>query len=600
MREQEAPRLSPDLPKPALPLSSKAPPDRDLRAKPTGTPSAVLDSITFRVRPTVENAVNLCSAQATAKGIELTCLLSYEVSAPMRGDPSHLRRILISMLEKIIARMEQGEIIIRNTLINQTPRQATFRFSVTVMSHALTHKGTAWPQSSEPDLGIAKHLVVLSNGDMGQETQPEIGTTYWFSLSFDKLPPKALSAPPPRSTLNGVRALIFGDLHTLFTDSFQKWGMPGHHSKDADETMRMLLATASYRSAYEVAILTCQQLTPAIVKLATSIRTTPALNTLRLILLVGKGKKGDVHQLSRIPIDVYLTMPMTPTEIFDCLATTLNTPARSLNPDAPLITRYSAAEAKAQTRSRMLLIDSAYEDQKNAVRVLEELGYSADVVTNAQEAFAAYSQTAYTAVLLAYPLPQREGFTITARIRQHDRRLDTHTPIIGLTTRYAEGNLESVRQLGMDDIIAKPVSSESLKKTLAHCTKAKAPAEASRPIPDTSAVCNIETALAQLDDDRELFNEMIALFLEEYPRSLAKIHHAIVENDLQALTYSANALRGALSHFYATGAMTLALQLEQCGRKGDLSQVSSLLAKLENLLPRVAAILVNAQMTIAA
>jgi HPt (histidine-containing phosphotransfer) domain-containing protein len=184
--------------------------------------------------------------------------------------------------------------------------------------------------------------------------------------------------------------------------------------------------------------------------------------------------------------------------------------------------------------------------------------------------------------------------------RQHDRRLDFHTPIIGLTARHTEGKIDTLRQPGMNEIIAKPITVASLRKTLERCTKVEAPSAASRPSPDTSAVCNLEAALAQLDDDHELFNEMIVLFLEEYPQSLAKMNQAVTDNDPQALTYSAHALRGALSHFHATGAMTLALQLEQCGRKGDLSQVTPLLTELENLLPRVASILVNTQVTIAA
>jgi two-component system, sensor histidine kinase and response regulator len=586
--------------KPGLSPSSRAALAPGLRIKPLNTPPVVLESIPFRVRTAIEDAVKRCVAQAKAKGIELTCLLSHEAPTPMRGDPGHLRRIIITLLEETIARMEHGEIIVRSTLLHQTPLQATFRFSITTMPLALTHKGTGWSKSSEPDLSTAKHLVTLLRGEMGQEGQPDIGTTYWFSVTFDKQPPKAIATPPPRTTLNGVRALIFGDLLASFSDHFLKWGMPGHFSKDATQTMQMLVTAAQSRSAYDVALLTCQQLDPTILKLVTSIRTTPALSALRLVLLTATGKKGDAQRAHRAGIDAYLAMPMTPTEVFDCLTTALSAPARSLNLEAPLITRYTIAELKAQNRAHILIIDPTHEDQKNTARVLEELGYSADVVTNGQEAFAAYSQASYAAVLLACPLPQREGFTITAHIRQHDRQLHTSTPIIGLATSDVQGKIDTLRQPGMDDIITKPVTVTAIKKTLERCTKDATSVEVSRPSLDTSAVCDLETALAHLDGDRELFSEMIALFLEEYPLSLAKMNQAIAANDPQSLTYSANALRGALSHFHATGAMALTLHLEQCGRKGDLSQVTPLLTQLENILPRVASILVNAHVTITA
>ena len=595
LRIQEAPSPSLDQSKPRLSSSSRTATAPDLRAKTREALPAVLESITFRVRTAIEDAVKRCLAQATAKGIELICLLSHEAPTPMRGDPGHLRRIIITMLEDTIARMEQGEIIIRNTLINQTPLQATFRFSVTARHHALTHNLTGWSQSSDPDLSTAKHLVTLVRGEMGQETQLDIGTTYWFSVTFDKQPPKAIATPPPRTTLNGVRALIGGNLPTSLSEHFIKWGMPGHASKDAAQTMQMLVTAAQSRSAYDVALLTCQQLDPGILKLASTIRATPALSALRLVLLAATGKKGDAQRVHRAGIDAYLTMPMTPTEVFDCLTTALSSPARSLNPEAPLITRYTIAEAKAQNRSPVLIIDPIYEDQKNTARVLEALGYSADVVTNEQEASAAYDQASYVAVLLACSLPKHEGLTTITYIRQHDHQLNTYTPVIGLATSHEQEQIDTEHQSGMDDIIAKPVTAAALKKTLENWTKTEELSVSSHRDLDTSAVCNIETALAQLDDDRELFKEMIALFLEEYPQSLAKINQAIAENDPQSLTYSANALRGALSHFHATGAMALALQLEQCGRKGDLSQVTPLLTKFESLLPRIASILTKAQ-----
>ena len=594
IRIQEAPSPSSDQPNPRLSSSSRTATAPGPRAKTLDAPPGVLESITFRVRTAIEDAVKRCIEQATAKGIELTCLLSHEAPTPMRGDPGHLRRIIITMLEETIARMEHGEIIVRNTLINQTPIQATFRFSITAMPHALAPNRTGWSKSPDPDLSTAKHLVTLLRGEMGQEVQPDIGTTYWFSVTFDKQPPKAISTPPPRATLNGVRALISGDLPASLSEHFLKWGMPGHTSKDAAQTIQMLVTAAQSRAAYDVVLLTCQQLDPGILKLASTIRTTPALSTLRLILLATTGKKGDAQRVHRAGIDAYLTMPMTPIEVFDCLATALSGPARSLNPEAPLITRYTIAEAKAQSRSPVLIIDPTYEDQKNTARVLEELGYSADVVTNGQEAFAAYDQASYVAVLLACSLPQHEGLIITAHIRQHDHQLNTYTPIIGLATGLMPEKIDTVHP-DMDDIIAKPITAAVLKKTLEHWTKAEEYTDSSHPDLDTNVVCNLETALAQLDGDHELFNEMIVLFLEEYPQLLAKINQAIVENDPHSLTYSANALRGALSHFHATGAITLALQLEQSGRKGDLSQVTPLLTQLENFLPRVASILMSAQ-----
>lgn len=599
---QEGESLSPDQQKPLVsphPQPATPPPQK---AKTLGSPDVTLESITFSVRTAVEDAVKRFTAKATAKGIELTSLLSYEVPTPTRGDPGYLRRIIMIMLEEIIACMDSGEIIVRNILVNQTPIHATFRFSVTSMidSRPPVQTGMGSLPSSAPDLSAAKDLITSLGGEMGEEAQPGIGITYWFSVTFEKQAPKAIPAPPPRKTLRGVRVLIFGDLPTSLSEHFLSWGMLGHSSKEASQTVQMLVTAAQAHTDYNVALLTCQQLDPKVLQLALTIRATPALSSLRLILLAATGKKGDAQRLHRIGVDAYLTMPMTLTEVFDCLTTALSAPARSLNPEARLITRYTIAEAKAQSLLHVLIVDPTYGDQKRTARDLERLGYSADVATNGSEAFAAYSQVSYAAVLLACPLPQREGFTIIAHVRQHDRRLGFHTPIIGLAASHTQGKIDTLRQPGMDAVIAKPVTVATLKETLERCVRNATSTASRSPDLDTSAVCNLETALAHLDGDRELFDEMIELFLAEYPQALVKIKQAITENDSQSLIYSSNVLRGSLSHFQAAGAMSLALQLEQCGRKGDLSHAAALFTQLENLLPCVVSILVNAKVNIAA
>ncbi len=91
-------------------------------------------------------------------------------------------------------------------------------------------------------------------------------------------------------------------------------------------------------------------------------------------------------------------------------------------------------------------------------------------------------------------------------------------------------------------------------------------------------------ALAQVDGDSELLQELVTLFLDDYPRLLGEITEAIARGEGQALARTARSLKGAVGALAAQGAFAAALTLEQIGKAGDLTQAAEAYASLEKEL----------------
>lgn len=570
--------------------------------------------IDFNLRTTVEETVSRFSAIAQEKGVELSCLFSSDSPTPFRGDPGDLRLILMNLIDSALTTITHGEVVVRGVLQQQTATHATFRFSVSRLGQTpstsvispLPNNNAAplSPSQEEAGIAISKQLVKTWGGQLEIENSPDQSTTIWFTVTLEKQPPKVFSDVPQRTSLAGIRLLLVGNTVSLSDEDAVAWGLTSHCVPRSAFTLSILTTAVRENRPYDVVLFDCQGLEAEVLALASRVRAAETLAAVRLVFMTTSGKKGDAHQVRQAGFDAYLTQPVSSPLLFECLATILGQPPQIHAPHRPLVTRYTLAEARTRGRSRILVVESSLSEQKQAVRIVEELGYRADLATTAREAIEAHSRLPYTAVLLPSQMPGIDGIAVALHIRQYDRQEGTHTLLIGVLQSPHEHESAQCLAVGMDAILVKPLCSANLRATLDQSTTPRSEQRTSLAgLPskeDEAQEVDLHAALARVDGDKELFDEMTALFIEESPKALSKMHEAITRQDPQALVYSANALKGALGNFAATKAIDTALRLELMGRRGDLSQAYSALNDLEKQLARLQALLADFRLHAAA
>lgn len=96
---------------------------------------------------------------------------------------------------------------------------------------------------------------------------------------------------------------------------------------------------------------------------------------------------------------------------------------------------------------------------------------------------------------------------------------------------------------------------------------------------------DIEAILQRVDNDRELLADLFAIFIEDYPNQIEKIKTGIRENNSALVERGAHTLKGAVSNFDVKRCMDIAFDIEQMGRRNDLSHaeesLGDLIAELE-------------------
>ncbi len=586
-----------------------------------------LETLDFHLRTTVEDVLSQFAERAQRKGLEITGLVHAAVPNALRGDPGRLRQVLTNFVGNAIKFTEAGEVTLQAFLESDSPSGVKIRFEVTDSGIGISEDVQArlFQPFTQADnsttrkyggtglgLAISKQLVELMGGKVGLRSRPGQGTTFWCTATFQK---QAVCSPAivPSVELSGRRILIVDDNEsnrTILHHLVSGWGMQDDQAKNADEAMQMLDQAAAKDAPYDVAVLDMLMPGKDGLQLAQEIKSHHRGAAVRLIVLTSLIQPGHAERARRAGFNAYLTKPVRHDQLQGCLRvvfglqqTAVTTPAGTgtavLAPPA-LITRHTLAEQR--TRPRILVAEDNLVNQKLAVRMLERLGYQPDIVSNGDEALAAFEREVYSAIVMDCQMPVMDGYEATRRIREREQRPDAsrdraHIPIIALTANAMQGDRERCQVAGMDDYLSKPVKTDDLGRILQRWIPLPPPEETPAPAPpremskSDATIFDASTMLTNIGGDVELFDQLIRLFLDRHRTMVHDIEVAIGQADSVALERAAHSMKGTAGNLCAPDVVLLASQLEATGRLGTLAEAPTLLLQLERTIQQLVEVL---------
>jgi CheY-like chemotaxis protein len=119
----------------------------------------------------------------------------------------------------------------------------------------------------------------------------------------------------------------------------------------------------------------------------------------------------------------------------------------------------------AASGGRILVVEDNLVNQKVAMRMIQKLGYAVDVVDDGKAALDALARQHFDLVLMDCQMPVMDGYEATQEIRRRETR-GNRTPIVALTAQTISSNRQRCLEIGMDDFVTKPVTTEQLRRVL--------------------------------------------------------------------------------------------------------------------------------------
>jgi len=423
-----------------------------------------LETIDFSPRYVVEESVELFAEAAANKGIELVLDVGPDVPELVMGDPGRLRQVLINLIGNAVKFTDAGEVVVRANRLEAKGPGVAVRFEVADTGVGLTREDAArvFAVYSQLDssttrrhggtglgLAIARMLIQLMGGEIGVESEKGKGSQFWFSALFreaaQKVHPARTGAP-----LAGMTVAIIDDNRTnrtILERYVTSWGMHGRSFDSGHEALREIRRASHGEAPFEVAIVDLMMPEMDGAAVAAAMRSDEAIGDIAVILLTSAGKSEE-----DIPgVDAEMVKPVRPSQLFDVLQTVLaDRPGRGR---AEPTTHAAALRGNG---ARVLVVDDNAANQKVALRMVERLGYRADVASTGAEAVTMLGRGHYDALLIDCQMPEMDGYEATRQIR-HNERGGRHVPIIAMTADAVSGERERCLAAGMDDYITKPI-----------------------------------------------------------------------------------------------------------------------------------------------
>ncbi len=426
---------------------------------------ATLEEQPFDLRGNVEEALDLVSAGASEKGLNLAYTIDKTVPEFIIGDPTRLRQILGNLLNNAVKFTENGEVTLnvssRELDTGQEIHFAVRDTGIGIPAEQMSHLFQPFAQVDATvtrkyggtglGLAISRKLVELMEGRIWVESIPGKGSTFHFTIHAEAVPEgrKTLAGVQPQ--LAGKSVLIVDDNRTnrrILGAYVYSWGMSpliAASGKDA-------LGWIQRGDKFDIAILDMDM--PEMDGLALAKKIRDYNRVMPLVLLTTIDQRIDSGLFV-----AKLFKPIKPSQLHKILTGTFSVKR------ARKAARTDEIKKPVQISPlKILLAEDNASSQKVALQILMRLGYRADVAANGLEVLQALERQPYDLVLMDVRMPEMDGLEATRVIRQ--RWPDDGPKIVAITAFALEGDREMCLAAGMDDYVSKPIRKDELAAAL--------------------------------------------------------------------------------------------------------------------------------------
>lgn len=554
------------------------------------------------------------SCQTRPKNIHFTSFLSPDIPARILGDPCRLRQVFTNLtgnalkftpsggkitltaelIQEVNEDMVMVRFIIRDTGIGipkEKQKNIFDSFSQADISTTRKFGGTGLGTT------ISKQLVELMGGEIGVESEPERGSSFWFTAVFEKQKIQVNQVPDQTfKNIDNLNVLVVESSEptkNLVVEALSSFGCRTQTSSGGAEALIQLQGTCASEQFDLIFIAIVMQGMDGF-ELARQVKSLPGCREIPVVLTTSCGERGDGAKCKEIGVAAYLTLPLSRSDILNTVVALFEQQKSNLHQGGfqQLITKHSLSEKNGEN-SLLLLVEDYPTNQKVAMAYLSNAGYNVDIADNGQKAVEAYKAKKYDLILMDIQMPEMDGFQATAAIRALEvapgaRSPDqAKIPIIALTAHATEEDRVKCLNAGMDDFLTKPLQRGELLQTMSKWLMPKINKKSSEhdgheimPTTETAPVVDFEKAIKEFDGQRELVYTIIQEFSDDIQKQLETMKVAFASGDLEALGKEAHSIKGGAANIYALQLSEAAKRIEMLAKGKDLVEIPQSLLNL--------------------
>jgi signal transduction histidine kinase/DNA-binding response OmpR family regulator len=556
-----------------------------------------LEAVEFNLYDALAEVTRAMAVRAHEKGLELVYQHRMGVPEYVIGDPSRLRQILTNLIGNAIKFTPQGEVVLTvsrlsvvadrlelrfdvcDTGIGITPEKQNLIFEAFAQADASTTRSFG---GSGLGLAICSRLTSLLGGRIWVESEVGKGSQFHLTARFGAAKTRANAPTPGQERLVGKSVIIVEENRTTLAtlvDLALAWNMNVTAMYSSERALVEMQAARQAAHPFAFAWIGADMPDMSGYELAQAAEEQHLASAV-LLMHTLTSQTGNAVRLQRLSHVSRLLKPVRRCELLKAMLSALDGAQRAAS-GVLLPSRHAEPDVGSL---RILVVEDTPVNQVLISRTLEKMGHTVTIANNGVEALDLLKMQSFHLLFMDVQMPEMDGFTATRTIRAQEKETGAHMPVVAMTAHAMKGDRERCLESGMDDYLAKPVSSREIADAIRRIFPlAPAAAVASgRSNPWTAA-----RALAQVEGDEKLLHEIVAIFVDEAPKLLAALRQAIASRNLEQVERTAHNLKGQLGYVGATAAAQKSRELEDSGHRGDLARAQRIVDELEKEITEV-------------
>ena len=541
-----------------------------------------LEETDFEFDSILGGVASLVLDKARAKSLNLVVDIEPRLCRTLHGDSTRLTQAILNYANNAVKFTDRGAIVLKARIDEETDTDLLVRFEIRdtgigIAPEAMGRLFQAFEQADASTtrrhggtglgLAITRRLAELMGGTVGANSQPGLGSTFWFTARLGK----STSAAPPRARPYpaGQRALVADDSpesRTVLAEMLKFLDFRVETTDGGAATLARVEQADRAGEPFDLVVLDWRMPDLDGMETARCLRDIPLSRRPARLLVTAYDEPGLRKLATEAGFDAVLGKPVTPSTLHDTLLGVMG----GRTHESP-VSEAAAPPAANFHGTRVLLCEDNPINQEVALELLREAGLAADLAANGAVAVELARQRDYRLILMDMQMPVMDGLEAARAIRALPDRADV--PIVAMTANAFSEDRQHCLDAGMNDHIAKPVEPEALFATLAKWLRQPlAPPEigsaaaggGTRPPPGLVAIpgLDVEAGLKLIGGDLDRYTAILRMFLEHHGEDMSRLRAQLDEGDWSGAERLAHSLKGAAGTIGATRLHNLARAID--------------------------------------